>query len=82
MQSPKKTQARGAGWMGIDVALPREERIRSFMERVDDPYRFMSGNIAVNVRYVGDRTIDDVVAHWLAASDNAKSAMPPDPPAS
>ena len=43
------------------------------MEQVEDPYRFMSGDIAVNIRYVGDRTIDEVVAHWLAASDNARS---------
>lgn len=79
MQSLKKEKpARDAGRTGIDVALPREERIRRFVEQVEDPYRFMSGDIAANIRYVGDRTIDEVVAHWLAASDNARSAMPPD----
>lgn len=79
MRSPKKNEVlRDVGGIEIDVALPREDRVRSFMSQAGDPYRFRSGGIEVNVCYGGDRTVDEAVAHWLAASDNARSAIPPD----
>ena len=69
-------------WSGdgieVDFTLPREERIRSFLDQVGDPYRFRSGDVTVNVRDGGGRPGDEAVAHELASSDNARSAIPPD----
>ena len=44
----------------IDVALPREERVRSFLEQVKDPYRFKVGGVTVHVSYsAGSATLND-----------------------
>lgn len=44
----------------INAALPQEERIRSFIEQIKDPYRFKVGDVVVNVSYSGDAaTLND-----------------------
>ena len=44
----------------IDGALPLEERIRSFIEQVKDPYRFKVGDVTVRVSYSGgNATLND-----------------------
>ena len=44
----------------IDMALPREERVRSFVEQVKDPYRFKVGGVTVRVSYSGESaTLND-----------------------
>ena len=40
----------------IDAALSQEEKIRSFVEQVKDPYRFKVGDVVVNVSYSGGNT--------------------------
>lgn len=35
----------------IDSSLPQEERIRSFVRQVRDPYHFRVGDVAVSVSY-------------------------------
>lgn len=37
----------------IDTSLSENERIRSFVEQVGDPYRFKVGDVVVNVLYKG-----------------------------
>lgn len=43
----------------IDAALPQEEKIRSFIEQIKDPYRFKVGDVVVNVSYSGEATLND-----------------------
>ena len=44
----------------IDGALSREERIRSFIEQVKDPYRFKVDGVTVHVSYSGESaTLND-----------------------
>ena len=44
----------------IDGTLSREERIRSFVEQVKDPYRFKVGDVTVRVSYSGESaTLND-----------------------
>lgn len=43
----------------IDAALPQEEKIRSFIEQIKDPYRFKVGDVVVNVSYSGKATLND-----------------------
>lgn len=35
----------------IDTTLPREERIRSFVEQIGDPYNYLDGDIVVSIGY-------------------------------
>lgn len=35
----------------IDETLPREERIRSFVEQIGDPYHYLDGDIVVSIGY-------------------------------
>ena len=44
----------------IDPALSREEKIRSFIEQVGNPYRFKVGDVTVHVSYSGgSATLND-----------------------
>lgn len=38
----------------IDEKLPQEEKIRSFIEQIKDPYHFKVGDVTVRVSYSGD----------------------------
>ena len=35
----------------IDTALPREERIKSFVDQIGDPYHSLDGDIVVSIGY-------------------------------
>lgn len=51
----------------IDSDLPREERIRSFLRQVKDPYRFRVGNVIVNVSYANcGHTLNDRFTEMLS----------------
>lgn len=51
----------------IDTALPREERIRLFLEQVRDPYRFKVGGVTVRVSYsAGSATLNDRFAEMMS----------------
>lgn len=51
----------------IDPALSQEERIRSFIEQVKDPYRFKVGDVVVNVSYSGGgATLNDRFAEMMS----------------
>lgn len=51
----------------IDPALSQEERIRSFIEQVKNPYRFKVGDVVVNVSYSGgSATLNDRFAEMMS----------------
>ncbi len=50
----------------IDMALPQQERIRSFIEQVKDPYHFRVGDVVVNVSYTGGGTLNDRFAEMMS----------------
>ena len=41
----------------INPAQPVRERFSSFMEKINNPYLFKVGGIAVAIRYVGEKTL-------------------------
>lgn len=41
----------------INPALPVRERFSSFMEKINNPYLFKVGGIAISIRYVGENTL-------------------------
>ena len=50
----------------IDRSLPMEERVRSYVEQVKDPYHFRVGNTKVKVPYAGkDKTLTDLFCDAL-----------------
>ena len=52
----------------IDSSLPTEERIKSFVEQIKDPYQFKVGNTIVRVSYANTQaTINDNFVNLLAS---------------
>lgn len=50
----------------IDPDLPKEERIKSFMKQIRNPYCFKVGNVVVKTEFADtDRTLDDCLEHYL-----------------
>ena len=50
----------------IDPELPREERIRSFVRQIGNPYCFKVGNVVVKTSFADtDVTLDDRLEHYL-----------------
>ena len=44
----------------IDKSLPLEERVRSYVEQIKDPYRFKVGDVVVRVSYADkDKSLTD-----------------------
>ena len=53
--------------VNIDTSLPVEERIRSYIEQVKDPYCFRVGDVKVRVSFSDtDRTLTDNFCDMLA----------------
>ena len=51
----------------IDSDLPQEERIRSFVRQVNNPYRFKVGEVTVNISYADtSATLNDCFADMLS----------------
>ncbi|MEY8574914.1 DUF6870 family protein [Oscillospiraceae bacterium 21-37] len=52
----------------IDHSLPLEERIRSYVEQVKDPYCFRVGDVKVRVSYAGkDKTLNDSFSTMISS---------------
>ena len=50
----------------IDPELPREERIKSFVRQIGNPYCFKVGNVVVKTSFADtDVTLDDRLEHYL-----------------
>lgn len=53
--------------INIDTSLPVEERIKSYIEQVKDPYCFRVGDVKVRVSFSDtDRTLTDNFCDMLA----------------
>ena len=52
--------------MKIDRTLPKEERIRSFVEQIKNPYCFKVGEVAVKMTFADTEvTLEDRMEHYL-----------------
>ncbi|MEH2933619.1 DUF6870 family protein [Acutalibacter sp. JLR.KK004] len=52
----------------VDHNLPFEERVRSYVEQVKDPYCFRVGNVKVRVSYAGkDKTLNDSFSTMISS---------------
>ena len=50
----------------IDRTLPKEERIRSFVEQIKNPYCFKVGEVAVKMAFADTEvTLEDRMEHYL-----------------
>ena len=50
----------------IDPELPKEERIKSFVRQIGNPYCFKVGNVVVKTEIADtDATLDDRLEHYL-----------------
>jgi len=50
----------------IDRTLPKEERIRSFVQQIRNPYCFKCGNVVVKTSFADtDVTLEERMEHYL-----------------
>lgn len=49
----------------INRELPREERIREFLEQVKNPYCFRVGKTVVSIGFSGERTFQQCMEEYL-----------------
>ena len=50
----------------IDRSLPKEERIRSFVQQIRNPYCFKCGNVVVKTSFADtDVTLEERMEHYL-----------------
>ncbi len=50
----------------IDRTLPKEERIRSFVKQIKNPYCFKCGEVVVKVAFSDtEATLEDRMEHYL-----------------
>lgn len=52
--------------VGIDRTLPKEERVRSFVQQIKNPYCFRCGDVIVKTSFANtETTLEDCVEHYL-----------------
>ncbi len=52
----------------IDKSLPLEERVKSYVEQIKNPYCFKVGDVVVKVAYAGkDKTLTDSFTSMIAS---------------
>ncbi len=52
--------------VSIDRTLPKEERVRSFMQQIKNPYCFRCGDVIVKTSFANtETTLEDCVEHYL-----------------
>lgn len=52
----------------IDKSLPPEERVKSYVEQIKDPYCFKVGDVVVRVSYAGkDKSLTDSFTSMIAS---------------
>ena len=52
----------------IDKSLPLEDRVRSYVEQIKDPYCFKVGDVVVRVSYAGkDKSLTDSFTSMIAS---------------
>lgn len=50
----------------IDRTLPKEERVRSFVQQIRNPYCFKCGNVVVKTSFADtDVTLEERMEHYL-----------------
>lgn len=50
----------------IDLTLSREERIRSYLQQIGDPYQFRCNGVVVHIAFSDtDETIEDLLEAYL-----------------
>lgn len=52
----------------VDTSLPKEERLRSFIEQIGNPYCYKCGDLVVKVSFAENTsaTLEDRLEHYLA----------------
>ena len=52
--------------VSIDRTLPKEERVRSFVKQIKNPYCFRCGDVIVKTSFANtETTLEDCVEHYL-----------------
>lgn len=52
----------------IDKSLPLEDRVKSYVEQIKDPYCFKVGDVVVRVSYAGkDKSLTDSFTSMIAS---------------
>lgn len=50
----------------VDPGLPYEERLRSYIDQIGNPYLYRHGKRIVRVEFAGESTLEECIAHYLS----------------
>lgn len=54
----------------INTGLPPKERILDYISQIKNPYCYLVGDTVVKVQYSGNKTLEQVFAHYLQTMDS------------
>ena len=64
---PQRDERKDLCSIVIDTNLPIQERVRSFVHQIGDPYHYRVGDVVVTVSYTSDQgTLTDRFAEMLS----------------
>ncbi len=52
----------------VDPNLPFEERLRSYIDQIGNPYLYRHGKHIVRVEFAGESTLEECCAHYLSST--------------
>lgn len=67
-KSIDKTDLRDIGSVSIDMTLSQQERMKSFVEQIGNPYCYLDGDIVVSVGYADtDISLQDRLKSYISS---------------
>ena len=49
----------------VDPGLPYEERVKSYLSQIGNPYRYLDHGFTVTCSFAGKRTVEDCLTSYL-----------------
>ena len=49
----------------LDEKLPRQERIREYVRKIENPYCYLSNGVVIKVSFAGKRSIEDCLKNAM-----------------
>lgn len=63
-----RSKLRDISSVQIDMSLPQQERIKSFVEQIGNPYCYLDGDIVVSIGYANtDVSLQDRLRAYLSS---------------
>ena len=58
----------------VDPGLPYEERVKSYLSQIGNPYRYLDHGFTVTCSFAGERTVEDCLTSYLCEKYGVQKA--------